>query len=598
MRAGYGFGFRGALGIRGFGRSAAGAAPPAEFSPPLTVATYSGGTAALLAGYVPSSRNGSSWDDVGTGARHLTLTGSPATDDTGPMGAFLLDGVNDRGDWTGTAFSDTELTMFVVMKVESWPSAGAYEGILELSDTTGSDRSHWLYVYGSSNSVGLRTGNDVGAISFATSGSPPDPAFDGWLVLRVTVTANARSVWVNGTYRGSSAAIKTPRNITRIRIGNRLAGDVGYGNVKLASVLIYGGVMAEQACIDLEDDILERLSLAKPFDYSDIPVATNGTDPPDFSIVLGDVDVVAGMPLRVEKASLMAFNGRGVAPDTFDYDATYVEHPGHYVLTPPLGPSNLFLEKNGEAWITGFQGRELPTSGKRYLLILGDSNVNRMRIGLVPMLTRILGESLIECVGTVAAPTGYPGATTGYDSYVLASENVAGAAGAFLAPGSVLYAGGPSLNIPAFFASLTHTPTHVILACFQNAPYLADEANVNTALGYEKTAAQTILNAMGQAAPGLKVALMTEWPLIADPAAYGGSWSAREVYHRKMRRAAIAAQETVGGIVYASASAISTFPHVGIGTRPYSPWGDPVHLSPAGHEQLLPTTLGWLAAKW
>ena len=571
---------------------------PAEFSFPSTVDLYGGGTGSLLVGLVPSSRNGATWDDTSGAGRHITWTGSPATDEESPMASVILDGVNDRGDWTGTAFADTDLTIFVAMKVLSWPSVGSYEGILELSDTSGSDRSHWLYAYGSSNSIGLRTGDSTGAISFTTSGDSP-AVFDDWVVVRISVTANTRSVWVNGVYRGASAAIKTAKNVTKIRIGNRVAGDVSYGNFEIAAVGIYSGLLAEQEVIDIEDDLFDRLSITPPFDYADIPAATNTTDPPEFTTFLGDMHVIADMPIIVEKNSLTAYDGRGVTLDTFDYDGPYVEYPvrGKYILTPPSGATNLTLEHNGEFWFTGIHGHALPTTGKRYVAIIGDSNVNRMRTGLAEMIYRILGSSLIEFVGSVAAESGYHAATTGYDSYVLDNSNVAGAAGAFLAAGSPLYAGGASLNMAGFFASLSHAPTHLILCCMQNAPYLASEATVDAALDAEKTAAQTILDAAGLAIPGLKMAVMTEWPLVADPAAYGGSWAAREVYHRKMRKAAFAAMQVPGGVIHGTVDVISTFPHVAM-TRPYQGWRDSVHPSVLGHEQLLPMTLGWLAHRW
>lgn len=582
-------------------QTVSGGEPPAEdYSPPLTATLYDRtGTAPLLLGLVPSSRNGSTWDDVSGNGRHVTLTGSPATDDTGPMGAIRFDGSNDRGDWSGTAFADTDLTVFLVLKVQAWPSAGTYAGILELSDTTGSDRSHWLHLYGA-NSLTFRTGDSSGAIAYATGTGGVGST--SWMVVRMSITADARSLWVNGVYAGSSGMTKAARNVTKLRLAQRLASDVGYGNYSAAAVLIYGGRLADDASISIEDDLLTALSIATPWDFADIPLASDDSGPPRFSTFIGDVPCTTGIPVRIERLSLMGYDGRADL-DLLEIPSTATEQTSHIMLVPSAGPNDFTFSKNDEPWITSFAGYSPPSVGKRYVLAFGNSNIHRMQSGLLEFIYRRLGSSLIEFVGTVAAPSGFHTPAEGRDSWVLSSTALAlNAQGAFNAAGSPFFAGGASLNLAGYSALLTHAPTHVIMSCLQNAAYLASEAQLEAVLAAEKTAAIAIFDAMVAQWPSIKIGIMTEWPLLQNPNRGWGSDAQAALYRRKMHRAMEVATELALAVSsrpgVASASIISTYAHLNVGERAYDAWEDTVHMAPWGHQDLLSTTLGWFAGNW
>jgi hypothetical protein len=226
-----------------------------------------------------------------------------------------------------------------------------------------------------------------------------------------------------------------------------------------------------------------------------------------------------------------------------------------------------------------------------------------MQSGLFEFIYRRLGSSLIEFVGTVAAPSGFHTPAEGRDSWVLSQTAYAlGAAGAFNRTGSPFFAGGGSLNLASYSASLTHAPTHVIMSCLQNAAYLAtDDTVLETAIAAEKTAAIAIFDAMGVQWPGIKVGIMSEWPLHQNPSGWGSAAQAA-AYRRKMHRAMEVSFELATAVSGRSGigacSVISTFPHVNVGERAYNAWEDDIHMSAWGHQDLLSTTLGWLAANW
>ena len=68
-----------------------------------------------------------------------------------------------------------------------------------------------------------------------------------------------------------------------------------------------------------------------------------------------------------------------------------------------------------------------------------------------------------------------------------------------------------------------------------------------------------------------------------------------------MHRAMESVQELQGAVPTRngmSISVISTYPHVNVGERAYNAWEDNIHMSAWGHQDLLSTTLGWLASTW
>ena len=596
-------------------RHAAALAVPFEL--PLSLTTVLGTEAPMIFGFGPEQRTTSA--GVVTALANLTggsftLTGSPANYEDGPVGAIELDGVNDRIDLTFSGVDDSYISIWMLCQPISYPPFGGYEGWLELSDSAASDRSHWLYAYGSSDSIGLRTGDSNGAISYPTTGNLDNTAV---MLIRLDVASLggvqlARSLWIDGIYRGSSAYPgKTTRTVDRVRLGNRVAGDVGYGNLRIFALAAYSGGFAQiddASKLTVDNGLMGWGGITKPFDYLNIPSATVTTGDPRL-IMPDHEDVLLGVPLAFERDSLGYRNGR--IPDanrTIEHDFALVAATptGRVTVVPDQAGVDgqiLTVTEGAYSTTTIFSVYDVPAGApKKWCVYWGNSNANRARKHVLAMLRTLFGDSQLGWLGLVAPDAAYP-PSEGHDSWVLSAlADALGGSGAFDAVGSPFYNGGASLDMAGYFASLAHAPTHMIAGGnLQNAIVLAynsgySDTQLEDVLAAERTAALNIHTAANVAVPGIALGWLDEWPLPADPAIWG-SWAARDKVHRFMHRGAEVARDIIADAVGAGCdcSLIPTFHHVGIGSRPSPPWEDNYHLSPWGGLDILSPVGGWLA---
>lgn len=520
------------------------------------------------------------WRDISGNGYHGTPTGSPAIIDTGVLGGVTLDGINDRIDGA-IAMADQPCTLFVLHKANS-VSPGAYAGIFELSDNGASDRSLWLnYAFGS---LACRMKTDAIAYTDASTSI---------MLTRIDASDHSRSIWKNDAYKSSSGVKTTPaRNVTAYRIGNRFNLDVAYHSGVLYMVLLYEGTPSEAALLALETKIMGMAGLTAPFSWP-IQNATDTSGDPRL-ILRPTMDVLAGYPLHFEKDSVGYRDGKVDRAVTSNMTVSE-SLASRWEVIPTAGAHTFSVAEGAYSAATTVTARAVPTADpKKYVLAWGDSNASRGRTGWQEYIYTLWDSAQIEFLGTQGPTANYSTKNEGHDSWTFGP--VAGAAGGFNQAGSPFWGGGAALDLATYEASLTHAPTHAIVCCGQNTAYLASEANLEAWLTTDLGHASTIFQAMEAQWPGIKIGVFQSWPLNADITSGWGSWSQRLVYRRKMHRLAERIPELITDNPGVAVSIIPTFAHIGIGVRPREPWGDAIHVSNTGHEQLITLVGGWLAA--
>lgn len=530
------------------------------------------------------------WTNVGSLGGTCTATGSPAVDSSQTFGpGVAFDGSNDRLDLTlPTAIADDSIcTVWILHKPDS-VTAGGRSGILEVGKTGAGNESLWVHTsFGSI--VARYRADDLGDASATTA----------MQITRVDATRFSRSIYRNGALKNCSGKNVAPgREVTKIRLGNRLASDVSYYDGSIFAVLIRWGAVTEAEALAIDDKLRGWAGIAAAFRYSDIPAATSTTGDPR-CLLPATLHTLVGYPLTIDEYSLGYRDGR--VTRTFASDLPMNRIPaGRVVVTPPAAGTYSFTVREG-AYTTTTQivAHAVPVSLASNVVLLpcGNSQAHRGQEGALEYLTTLFGASFTT-VGSIAAPSGYSCRAEGRDSWVMSTAAIQGTAkGAFNGTGgsegpSPLFNGGV-LDIANYRTTQLGgvAPTDVWLSCFQNGPYLASLSTIEAILDAEMTATAAVFQAMAaDFGSTCRFRVFNEYPLAADPSLWA-NWAASSEYHLKAYRAAEVVNSIPDDPRFAGLNieVVPTFCLTGPGTAPRSGWIDPVHVSAGpGHERLLP----------
>lgn len=511
-------------------------------------------------------------DDSGLG-RHGTPTGSPAVDLTGPVPGVRFADSNDRIDGA-ISYLDQPCTVFIACKPHSH-NVGDYAYLFDASDNGATGRStEVIELYGLS---GVR--QPQGDANAASADSALLPT-----VRRGDFAVSSRSHWKDGYWQVANAQSGSPaRTATTYRLGQRQGGGQPWDG-SIYAVLVYAGAMNDVDKRRVQNQLNALLDLPKPFSFP-TTAATNSADPPRF-IVPPVLDALVGVPLDIWKGSVDIRDGVDASRvATSDLTFNRSDRDRWSVTPPSAGLYDFSIIESAGSVGTIINAVAMPTTTKKYLLGIGDSNMNRMGAGMLPILAGMFGSSLLDFVGTKGPNAPYTQKHEGIDSWTWALFN--GATSPFFSGGV--------LNVANYATLLAHAPTHIIWALGQNDVYNTSLANLETTITASLAHAETLIAAFSAQFPGVKHGLALNYPLNANPASGWSTAASRYDFWKRVHRYA---ERAITQFDNRAAENIALIPTI-FRVDPVDSYSDSIHVNASpGHEQLARVYAAWLAAHW
>ena len=511
-------------------------------------------------------------DDSGLG-RHGTPTSSPAVALDGIVPGVVFGDSGDRIDGA-ISYVDQPCTVFIACKPGTH-NLGDYAYLFDASDNGSTGRStEVIELYGLS---GIRQPQGDANAAVADTATLAT-------VRRGDFAVTSRSYWADGYWKASHAHSGRPsRSPTSYRLGQRQGGGQRWDGT-IYAVLVYAGAMNEHDRRRIQAQLLTMLDLPPIFAYP-TTAATNAAAAPRY-LVPPVLDALVGVPLEIWKGSVDIRDGADAsryATSDLPFNRSAVDR---WSVTPPAADLyDLSIISGSGSVATIINAVEMPTTGKAYVLPIGDSNMNRAGAGLLPIMAYQFGADRLEFVGTKGPNAPFTVKHEGIDSWTWTLFN--GATSPFFSAGV--------LNMGAYAALLDHDPTHIWIALGQNDVYNSTIPNLDTTIAASFVHAETLIAAFRAQWPGVKIGIALNYPLNADPAIGWGTASARYGFWQRVHRYAEAAIVQFDG---RAADGISLIPTI-FRVDPVDAYLDPIHMNPSpGHEQLARVYGAWLAAHW
>lgn len=465
----------------------------------------------------PEGLSAAGWrrDDGGAA---VTVTGATYVDPTATSPAGLsFDGVNDRVDGAITVPADATCTVFVVASHDHTQTTASRGRLLDLSDTSATERSIQVTDLFGQRRVERALGDDAGSAAYVS-------ASDAVKVTRAVFGPNFTELWEDGIWHASSALEIASRAPTAFRIGASVASTFWWKGV-VHEVRVYSGTVSELDAERIEGELLDRYGLPRPFRWPGAE-STATTDPA--FLVPPITPAIVGQTLSIWRDQIHYATGRRPAVVTSDL-AVDSSREDRWTVTPSA-PGDYALEITEGAYsveTTIRAAAALVGAPVKRVLFIGDSNTNRGGAGFVEHFGKALGAQ-VTLIGT-RQTSGYSFKHEGHDSFKWETFNsdteVQGTVSPFWNPDT------DALDM-AYFAELVGAaPDVVFIALGQNDVYGSTDGTIAAACAAALVQANVIHDALVAAFPGVVIVYCLPPPGNGNP----GRWDSESVRYQFRR---------------------------------------------------------------
>lgn len=520
------------------------------------------------------------WRDVsGHGQHGIPSGGLPLITTTGGMG-----GVNFSNPLhlinASLKGTDVPATIFMVIEPAATALEAGYHFLFNATDTGSPDRSLAIaFIYGSL--VARQSIQDGGNAAYTYD-------YNGPILLTVQFNRYSRVIYINGKRVGSNSMSGSPRAISALRVGTYNDGTLPYTG-KVCAVLVKLGRLSQKEIRAAESMWINRLGLSQPYDYPP-PLAASFSGDPGY-VVPTAVPAIVGRRKLFFYDTVAHRNGWDpfyIATSEIPLDTDVTED--RISITPTsVGDYDLSITAHGFTRNTVITAAAPLTgaSGKRYILVVGDSITGRMASGAYQQINDELGSSLVEFLGTQGPNAPYTIKHEGHDGWHIAT---------FDSVGSPFFMGGGSYNLAAYQTAIGHAPDMAIIEILQNDAYnAASEAALPATITAAMIRYENLIAAFKAQWASIKIFVTTNFPLNRDPVSGWLSDSVALEYRRRMHYTAQRIHSQFDGRTGDNIFVIPTFPSV----DPIRGYSDSIHPGGGdGMDQIAEVILSSLTAHW
>lgn len=409
--------------------------------------------------------------------------------------------------------ADQPCVVFVGMQVMV-AEGSARASAFAMSDNGDAERGGQVYRLFGSAAV-RQPQNDDGNAQLVTTYDQAGP-----VLYRAAFTATGRELWVNGRWAGGNVLGSTPARAVNLYRAGRHFDDSQGANIVWFTTAVYEGAMSLADQEDADRDLRAMLGIADT--TFTLPAATVTTGDPRFSVVPSTIETIVGQDVTLQHDNVHLRDG--VVPGlviTSDLPRR-ASTPDRHVFRPAsAGTYAVTLAEAGYQRACSIVAVPPIAANASELVVelLGDSNGTKARLHWLQILKQRLG-ARIRFVGTTAAfGAGFTEKCTCVDGttwpdWATSDTLFGGITNPLRTNGAV--------DIPTHLGQLAANPGVLVFNLGQNDFYNSTLANIPTTFTASMVHAHTLFDAYRVALPGVKIAVVANYPLAANPAVWTG----------------------------------------------------------------------------